>query len=117
MLQVKCFYSRIAAMLLSISARDVIIRIKFFMARRRRMMRWVVIGVCCLVMGGCAYRWESSTKRPSEFYADDRECQVVAGGASQGLTPGDDRTSYESCMWERGWRKKQSIWFFDPDGN
>ena len=78
------------------------------------MIRWVVIGVGVLVLCGCAYRWENSTKRPGEFYADDRDCQVAAGGASQALEPGDDRTSYESCMWERGWRKKQSIWFFDP---
>ena len=78
------------------------------------MLRWVVIGVCLLMMGGCAYRWEHSTKRPGEFYADDRECQVVGGGVSKGLDPDRERMSYESCMWERGWRKKQSIWFFDP---
>jgi hypothetical protein len=78
------------------------------------MMRWAVLGFCFLVMSGCVSRWEHSTKRPGEFYADDRDCQVMAGGASQGLQPGGERISYESCMWERGWRKKQSIWFFDP---
>mgnify|MGYP001819337366 CR=1 FL=1 len=78
------------------------------------MLRWLVLGVFVIFLCGCASRWEHSTKRPSEYYADDRECQVDAGGADQGLTPGSDRTSYESCMWQRGWRKKQSIWFFDP---
>ncbi len=78
------------------------------------MVRWIVIGACVIMVSGCAYRWEHSTKRPGEFGADDRACQVLAGGASQGLDPGGDRVSYESCMWERGWRKKQSIWFFDP---
>ena len=78
------------------------------------MMRWAVLGFCLLLMSGCVSRWEHSTKRPGEFYIDDRDCQVMAGGASQGLQPGEDRISYESCMWERGWHKKQSIWFFDP---
>ena len=80
------------------------------------MMRWFVVGCLVLLMCGCANRWEHSTKRPSEFYADDRECQVEAGGAQQALEHGRDseRTSYESCMWQKGWRKKASIWFFDP---
>ena len=70
-----------------------------------------------LLLAGCAARWEHDTKRRGEFAADDRECQVVTGGASQAVEPGSNRVSYESCMWERGWRKKQTIWFFDPTGN
>lgn len=78
------------------------------------MMRWVLIGFALVALLGCASRWEHSTKRSGEFYADDRECQVESGGASKALEPGSDRMSYESCMWQKGWRKKQSIWFFDP---
>lgn len=78
------------------------------------MIRWVLLGVCVIFLTGCASRWEHSTKRTSEFYADDQSCQAETGGASKGLEPGLERTSYESCMWQKGWRKKQSIWFFDP---
>lgn len=80
------------------------------------MMRWFAVAVGLLLLAGCASRWEHATKRPSEFYADDRECQVEAGGAMQSLEQGRDsvRTSYEGCMWERGWRQKKSVWFFDP---
>ena len=81
------------------------------------MLRWFLIGLCVVFLTGCASRWEHASKTSSEFYADDRECQVVAGGAEQGLTPGSERTSYESCMWQKGWRKKQTIWFFDPPVN
>jgi hypothetical protein len=81
------------------------------------MKHWLLILLCLLVMVGCASRWEHSSKRQSEYYADDRECQALSGGASQGLEPGIERTSYESCMWEKGWRKKQGIWFFDPPNN
>ena len=77
-------------------------------------MKFLIVGFVTLLMAGCAARWEHAEKRQSEFYVDDRECQVVAGGASQGVEPGTERTSYESCMWERGWRKKHTIWFFDP---
>jgi hypothetical protein len=78
------------------------------------MLRWLLIGGCVLILCGCVNRWENASKRPSEFYADDRDCQAIAGSASQGLDPGSDRISYESCMWDRGWHKKQTIWFFDP---
>jgi hypothetical protein len=78
------------------------------------MMRWIWIGCIVFLLGGCASRWEHSTKRPSEFYADDRACQAETGGASKGIEPGQERMSYESCMWQRGWHKKQRIWFFDP---
>jgi len=77
-------------------------------------MRWIVICMIVLFSAGCASRWEHSTKRQSEFYADDRDCQVEAGGASRGIEKNQDRVSYESCMWLKGWRKKQKIWFFDP---
>ena len=79
-------------------------------------MKILALGLSLLLLAGCAARWEHSTKRRSDFYVDDRECQVVSGGASQGVEPGRERTSYESCMWDRGWHKKSSIWFFDPSG-
>lgn len=78
------------------------------------MMRLIVAWVCLLVLAGCASRWEHSTKRPGEFYADDRDCQAETGGVSKGIEPGTERVSYESCMWQKGWHKKQSIWFFNP---
>jgi hypothetical protein len=77
-------------------------------------MRQLAIGLMFLLLAGCASRWEHAEKRRVDFYADDRDCQVVAGGASQGVEPGKARVSYESCMWDRGWRKKRTIWFFDP---
>ena len=80
-------------------------------------MKITAIGLALLLLAGCASRWEHATKRRSDFYADDRECQVVAGGAARGVEAGSVRTSYESCMWERGWHKKSSIWFFDPTDN
>lgn len=78
------------------------------------MMRLVLVGSCVLFLVGCAARWEHATKLSSEFYGDDRSCQAETGGASKSLEPGQERVSYESCMWQLGWRKKQSIWFFDP---
>jgi hypothetical protein len=81
------------------------------------MVRWLMIGVCVLLLTGCASRWEHASKRPSEFYADDRDCQIETGGASKAIEPGSDRMTYESCMWEKGWHKKVSIWFFDPGSN
>lgn len=78
------------------------------------MLRWLLIGGCFFMLSGCANRWTHDTKLPSEFYADDRDCQAIAGSPSKGLDPGGDRISYESCMWERGWHKKHTIWFFDP---
>jgi hypothetical protein len=77
-------------------------------------MKLLGIGLVICLLAGCAARWEHAEKRRSEFFVDDRECQVIAGGASQGVEPGRERVSYESCMWERGWHKKRTIWFFDP---
>lgn len=78
------------------------------------MMRAMLCVLLVLFLTGCAARWEHETKRRSQFYADDRECQVSSGGASQVVEPGTERVSYESCMFERGWHKKRTIWFFDP---
>lgn len=78
------------------------------------MWRWIMVLLIASLLVGCAARWESDTKRRSDFYADDRDCQVIAGSASQGIDPNNERTSYESCMWERGWRKKTTFWFFNP---
>lgn len=78
------------------------------------MIRHLAVGLLFLLLVGCASRWEHAEKRRAEFYADDQACQVIAGGASQGVEPGQERTSYESCMWDRGWHKKTKIWFFDP---
>lgn len=80
-------------------------------------MKKLAMVLVLLLLAGCAARWEHATKRRSDFYADDRECQVVSGGASRVVEPGKERVSYESCMWERGWHKKKSIWFFDPVEN
>ncbi|MDH3997775.1 MAG: hypothetical protein OET90_02945 [Desulfuromonadales bacterium] len=77
-------------------------------------MRWIVLGIMLMLLCGCASRWEHASKRSSEFYSDDRDCQMISGGATQALEPTQERTSYESCMWERGWSKKNRIWFFDP---
>ena len=78
------------------------------------MTRWFLLGLLSLLLVACASRWEHDSKLPSEFYADDRACQAQTGGVSAGIEPGTERVSYESCMWEKGWRKKKSIWFFDP---
>ena len=78
------------------------------------MMRWVLFGLFVVLLSGCASRWEHATKRTSEFYADDMNCQAATGGASKGLEPLQERVSYENCMWQKGWRKKKSNWFFDP---
>ncbi len=80
------------------------------------MMRLVLIGLFLLFLSGCASRWEHSTKRTSEFFEDDRICQAETGGASKAPDPVGERVSYESCMWQQGWRKKQSVWFFDSAG-
>lgn len=77
-------------------------------------MKKLALLLALVMLSGCASRWEHATKRRSDFYSDDRECQVLAGGASQAVEPGGERLSYESCMWERGWHKKRTIWFFDP---
>lgn len=68
-------------------------------------MRKLAMVLALLLLSGCAVRWEHSTKSRSDFYKDDRECQVVSGGAASGVEPGRERVSYESCMWERGWHK------------
>ena len=81
------------------------------------MKQIIMSGLVLLIMTGCASRWEHASKSSSAFFEDDRDCQVVSGGASQSIEPGVERTSYESCMWERGWRKKRTIWFFDPPQN
>ena len=78
------------------------------------MMRWLMLSVCMVVLIGCASRWEHASKSSNEFYADDRDCQVETGGASKGIDAGSERLSYESCMWQKGWHMKHSIWFFDP---
>ena len=85
-----------------------------FLAGSAAMMRWFLIGFLVFFLSGCVSRWEHSTKRTSEFYDDDRSCQAETGGASVIIEPGGERMSYESCMWEKGWRKKASVWFFDP---
>ncbi len=77
-------------------------------------MRWILMGFLVLFLCGCAARWEHSSKRRGEFFPDDRACQSLSGGASAGIEPGQERISYESCMWEKGWRKKQTFWFFNP---
>jgi hypothetical protein len=78
------------------------------------LRRYLLLAGLLLLLSACASRWEHSTKRTSEFYADDQACQVASGGASRALEPGLERTSYESCMWDKGWRKKKGVWFFDP---
>lgn len=80
------------------------------------MMRWIILGLMMVFVVGCASRWEHSTKRQAEFYADDRLCQAETGGASRGIEKNQERVSYETCMWQKGWHKKQKIWFFDPSG-
>ena len=90
--------------------------VTLFYGESELMMRWFVIGLMMLFVAGCASRWEHSTKRQAEFYADDRVCQGETGGPSQGIEKNQERVSYESCMWQKGWRKKQKIWFFDPSG-
>lgn len=80
-------------------------------------MKSLAVMLVLMLLAGCAARWEHASKRRSEFYSDDRECQVLSGGASRVVEPGTERVSYESCMWERGWHKKKSIWFFDPAEN
>ncbi len=77
-------------------------------------MRWIITGVMVLFLAGCASRWEHSTKRQAEFYADDRACQAETGDAAKGIENDQMRVSYETCMWQKGWRKKQKIWFFEP---
>ncbi len=78
------------------------------------MMRLVLVCSFLFLLVGCASRWEHATKRTSEFFTDDRNCQSETGSASRAIDPGGERVSYESCMWQKGWHKKQSIWFFDP---
>ena len=78
------------------------------------MTRWFLVACLSLLLVGCASRWQHESKLPSEFYADDRACQGATGSVSEGIEPGTERVSYESCMWEKGWHKKKTIWFFDP---
>jgi hypothetical protein len=78
------------------------------------MLRCLILCVCVIGLSGCASRWEHASKSQSEFYDDDRDCQVETGGASKSIEPGSERLSYESCMWQKGWHMKKSIWFFDP---
>ena len=78
------------------------------------MLRWAMIGLFLFFLTGCASSWEHSSKRPGEFYADDRSCQASTGDVPRGIDQGQERLSYESCMWQKGWHKKRSIWFFDP---
>ena len=79
------------------------------------MLRWAVSICLLLLVTGCSSHWEHATKRPSEFRADDHECQLLTGGVNQPAEPGrGERLSYESCMWERGWRKTNVMWFFNP---
>ncbi len=79
------------------------------------MLRMLAVSVLVVCIAGCMPQWEHTSKRPSEFYPDDRECQMITGGAYQTTEPGrGEFQSYEDCMWERGWRKKNTIWFFDP---
>lgn len=77
-------------------------------------MNKLLILLALLMLAGCAARWEHASKRRAELAADDRACQVISGGAAQIVEPGRERQSYESCMWERGWRKQNRFWFFDP---
>jgi hypothetical protein len=77
-------------------------------------MKILAMFLALVMLSGCASRWEHATKRRSDFYSDDRECQVLAGGAAQGIDMNRERVSYESCMWDRGWHKKRTIWFFEP---
>jgi hypothetical protein len=81
------------------------------------IMRWFLLCLCVLLLAGCSSDWVHSSKTTADFYADDTECQAITGGASMGIEPGTERTSYESCMWDKGWRKKKTIWFFDPPFN
>jgi hypothetical protein len=79
------------------------------------MLRYIFLLVVACLANGCATHWEHDTKLHSEFKIDDQECQLISGGAYQSVEPGrGERQSYENCMWERGWRKTNVIWFFDP---
>ena len=78
------------------------------------MTRLLLLCILSLFLVACASRWQHESKLPSEFYADDRECQAMTGEVSAGIEPGTERLSYESCMWDKGWRQKKTIWFFDP---
>jgi hypothetical protein len=77
-------------------------------------MKKLALLLVVVMLSGCAARWEHDSKRRSDFYSDDRECQVLAGGAAQGIDTNRERVSYESCMWDRGWHKKRTLWFFEP---
>lgn len=60
--------------------------------------------IAVLLLTGCASCWEHDTKTTGLFYPDDRECQVLSAGPGTWGQWGV--TSYEDCMWERGWRRK-----------
>ncbi len=79
------------------------------------MWRYLAFLFLIAVLAGCSSHWEHMSKRPSEFAADDRECQLLSGSPALTQEPGRGQwQSYENCMWERGWRKTNTIWFFDP---
>jgi len=79
------------------------------------MVRYIILLFGLSLLSACASHWEHPTKLPSEFRADDQACQLISGGASRSLEPGrGDRQGYENCMWDKGWRKTNTIWFFDP---
>ncbi len=79
------------------------------------MRRCLTVGVLLLLLSGCSTSWEHTSKRPSEFRLDDQECQLLTGGAYRSAEPGrEQRLSYEDCMWQKGWRKTNVIWFFNP---
>lgn len=80
-------------------------------------MRWLLLCLPVLFLVACSSDWVHSSKTTADFYAEDAECQAMTGGASMGIEPGTERISYESCMWDKGWRKKKAIWFFDPPFN
>lgn len=69
----------------------------------RLLILLMVLLSCCT---GCASRWEHETKGRAAFFQDDMACQSIAGSASLAIEPGRERVSYESCMWDKGWRKK-----------
>ncbi|MDT8441797.1 MAG: hypothetical protein RQ723_09065 [Desulfuromonadales bacterium] len=71
------------------------------------LSRLLILLLLLLPLGaGCASRWEHEIKGRAGFYQDDLACQSIAGSATVAIEPGRERVSYESCMWDKGWRKK-----------
>jgi hypothetical protein len=93
---------------------DGAVPLRLLVVKKGLAMKILAMLLALVILSGCAARWEHATKRRSDFYSDDHECQVLAGGVAQGIDTGRERVSYESCMWERGWHKKRTIWFFEP---